>query len=114
MGIRVLKSELVKRIAAKRPLLRESDLERAVNAFLNEIAGALSRGDRVELRGFGVFSVHRHRPRPARNPRTGAPIQLGPRSLPAFKIGRQLNSRLNKPEAPTCGWINVAQPVAEE
>ena len=114
MGVRVLKSELVKRIAAKRPLLRESDVERAVNAFLNEIAGALSRGDRVELRGFGVFSVHRRKPRPARNPRTGIPIQLGPRCLPAFKIGRQLHSRLNKPEATTGGWINVSQPVADE
>ena len=114
MGVRVLKSELVKRLAAKCPFLRESDLERAVNAFLNEIAEALSRGDRVELRGFGVFSVHRHKPRPARNPRTGAPIQLGPRYLPAFRIGRQLHSRLNKPEATTSGWITVAQPVAEE
>ena len=110
----MLKSELVKRIAAKRPLLRESDLERAVNAFLNEIAGALSRGDRVELRGFGVFSVHRHGPRPARNPRTGTPIQLGSRYLPTFKIGRDLHSRLNKPEATTSGWITVAQPVADE
>jgi integration host factor subunit beta len=99
----VLKSELVKRIAAKRPLLRESDLEGAVNTILHEIAGALSRGDRVELRGFGVFSVHRRRPRPARNPRTGALIQLGPRYLPAFKIGRQLHNRLNKEEVMTSG-----------
>jgi integration host factor subunit beta len=110
----MLKPELVKRLAAKRPLLRESDLERAVNTFLNEIAEALSRGDRVELRGFGVFSVHRRKPQPARNPRTGASIQLGPRCLPAFKIGRQLHSRLNQREATTSGWITVAQPVSDE
>lgn len=91
----MIKSELVKRIAAKRPPLRESDVEKGVNGILQEIASALSRGDRVELRGFGVFSIHRHRPRPARNPRTGAVIQLGPRYLPAFKIGRQLHNRLN-------------------
>jgi integration host factor subunit beta len=110
----VIKSELVKRIATKSPLLSERGAEKIVNVMIDEVAAALARGDRVELRGFGIFSVHQRRPRAGRNPRTGAPIQLGPRRLPAFKIGRQLHNRLNKLEATTSGWITAPRPVAED
>jgi integration host factor subunit beta len=110
----VVKSELVKRVAERHPLLYERDVERGVTVVLNEIASALARGDRVELRGFGVFSVRKRRARPARNPRTGAPVHLGPRQLASFKAGRQLHERLNRPVETTSGWMPYSQPTAED
>ena len=102
------KSELVLRLAerlAERqpPLsLKQQQVERIVSTVFDEITAALARGDRVELRGFGAFSVKRRDPRVGRNPRTGEAVQVEPKSIPFFKTGKQLRERLNtgKPEAP--------------
>jgi integration host factor subunit beta len=73
--------------------------------MLNKIADALVRGDRVELRGFGVFSVRQYQARSALNPRTGAGVNVGPRRRPVFKVGRELRRRLNRTQEDTSGWI---------
>ena len=92
----MIKSELVQRIAAQNPHLYQRDVENIVNAILGEITGAMARGDRVELRGFGAFSV-KHRPaRTGRNPRTGAHVSVEQKSVPFFKTGKEMRERLNK------------------
>ena len=91
------KSELIRRLAVLNPHLYERDVERIANAVFHEIAVSLSRGDRVELRGFGAFSVRRRKARPGRNPRTGASVQVAEKHVPFFKSGKQLRERLNRP-----------------
>jgi integration host factor subunit beta len=92
----MIKSELVQRIAGQNPHLYQRDIENIVNAVLGEITSALARGDRVELRGFGAFSV-KHRPaRTGRNPRTGAHVSVDQKSVPFFKTGKEMRERLNK------------------
>ena len=92
------KSELIQRIAELNPHLYQRDVERIVSTIFDEIADALARGDRVELRGFGAFSVKQRGARVGRNPRTGAAVQVAEKSIPFFKTGKQLRERLN--EAP--------------
>jgi integration host factor subunit beta len=88
----MIKSELVQRIAEHNPHLYQRDVENIVNAIL----AALARGDRVELRGFGAFSV-KHRPaRAGRNPRTGAHVPVDQKSVPFFKTGKEMRERLNR------------------
>ena len=88
--------ELVQRIAEHNPHLYQRDVENIVNAILDEIVAALARGDRVELRGFGAFSV-KHRPaRAGRNPRTGAHVPVDQKSVPFFKTGKEMRERLNR------------------
>jgi len=89
------KSELVQRLAELNPHLYQRDVERIVSAIFEEIGDALCRGDRVELRGFGAFSVKERGPRMARNPRTGATVQVGAKVVPFFKTGKELRERLN-------------------
>jgi integration host factor subunit beta len=92
----MIKSQLVQRIAEQNPHLYQRDVEKTVNAILDEIAMALARGDRVELRGFGAFSV-KHRPaRTGRNPRTGADVAIVRKSVPFFKTGKEIRERLNR------------------
>jgi len=91
----MIKSELVQRIAERNPHLYLRDVEKIVNAILNEIADALARGDRVELRGFGAFSVKRRNPRQGRNPRTGAKVAVDGKVVPFFKTGKEMRERLN-------------------
>src|SRR3954453_23688213 len=92
----MIKSELVQRIASQNPHLYQRDVENIVNAILGEITTAMSKGDRVELRGFGAFSV-KHRPaRTGRNPRTGAHVSVEQKSVPFFKTGKEMRERLNK------------------
>jgi integration host factor subunit beta len=94
----MIKSELVQRIAQINPNLYQRDVENIVTAILDEIVAALARGHRVELRGFGAFSV-KHRPaRAGRNPRTGAHVPVDQKSVPFFKAGKEMRERLN-PEA---------------
>jgi integration host factor subunit beta len=94
-GLEVIKSELVQRIAERNPHLYLRDVENVVNAILDEIAAAMARGDRVELRGFGAFSVKRRNARVGRNPRTGAHVEVDEKSVPFFKTGKELRERLN-------------------
>ncbi len=92
----MIKSELIQRIAASNPHLYHRDVERIVNVIFDEIVDALARGDRVELRGFGAFTV-KHRPsREGRNPRTGEPVPVDEKFVPFFKTGKDLRDRLNK------------------
>jgi integration host factor subunit beta len=89
------KSELIQRLAELYPHLYQRDVERIATTIFDEIAAALSRGDRVELRGFGTFSVRRRNARPGRNPRTGAFVQVVERHVPFFKAGKPMHERLN-------------------
>jgi integration host factor subunit beta len=92
----MIKSELILKIAEQNPHLYQRDIENIVNAILDTITNALERGDRVELRGFGAFSV-KHRPaRTGRNPRTGAHVSVDQKSVPFFKTGKEMRERLNK------------------
>ena len=89
------KSELIARLAAANPHLYHRDVERIVTTVFEEIAGALSRGDRVELRGIGAFSVKERGARVGRNPRTGDTVHVTSKYIPYFKTGKQLRERLN-------------------
>ena len=92
----MIKSELVQRIAVRNPHLYLRDVEKIVNAILDEITSALSRGDRVELRGFGAFSVKHRDARIGRNPRTGAHVPVDEKLVPFFKTGKEMRERLNQ------------------
>ena len=89
------KSELIQRLAERNPHLYHRDVELIVGAIFDEIGAALSRGDRVELRGFGAFSVKRRDARQGRNPRTGDTVSVEEKFVPFFKTGKQLRDRLN-------------------
>jgi len=89
------KSELITRLAEANPHLYQRDVERIVTTIFDEIATALARGDRVELRGFGAFSVKRRDARQGRNPRTGEQVAVTEKAVPFFKTGKQLRERLN-------------------
>jgi integration host factor subunit beta len=93
----MIKSELIQRISSQNPHLFARDVEKIVNVILDEVVEALRRGDRVELRGFGAFSVKIRGARPGRNPRTGAAVAVGKRALPYFKTGKQMHWRIGKP-----------------
>jgi integration host factor subunit beta len=92
------KSELVRKLAAANPRLYPHDVEAIVTLIFEQIAAALVHGDRVELRGFGAFSVKRRGARIARNPRTGASVQVAEKHIPFFKSGKQLRNQLNQPD----------------
>ena len=89
------KSELIARIAEINPHLYQSDAEKIVSTVFNQIASALSKGQRVELRGFGVFSVRTRKARAGRNPRTGENVSVAAKNVPFFKAGKKLKDRLN-------------------
>ena len=89
------KSELVAKLAAKNPQLYLRDVEAIVDTIINEMSDALVRGDRVELRGFGAFSVKERDSRTGRNPRTGETVKVDAKRMPAFKAGKALRDRLN-------------------
>ncbi|MBP2313679.1 integration host factor subunit beta [Azospirillum soli] len=92
------KSELIQRLAERNPHLYQRDIEKIVGTIFDEITEALARGDRVELRGFGAFSVKRRDARTGRNPRTGETVDVGEKAIPFFKTGKQLRERLNTDE----------------
>ncbi|HLB80769.1 MAG TPA: integration host factor subunit beta [Dongiaceae bacterium] len=89
------KSELITLIGQLNPHLYQRDVERIVSTIFDEISAALARGDRVELRGFGAFSVKRREARVGRNPRTGDAVAVARKVIPFFKTGKQLRDRLN-------------------
>jgi integration host factor subunit beta len=97
----MIKSELIERIASQNPHLYQRDIENIVNAIIDEIVKALGRGDRVELRGFGVFSAKIRGARKGRNPMTGAEVQVAQKVIPYFKTGKEMHARLNRETAQT-------------
>ena len=92
------KSELIARLAEKNPHLYQRDVERIVSTVFEEISSALADGNRVELRGFGAFSVKTRDARTGRNPRTGETVHVARKSVPFFKVGKDLRLRLNSQE----------------
>ena len=95
------KSELIQRLAERNPHLFLRDIEKIVETVFEQITRALARGDRVELRGFGAFSVKHRAARTGRNPRTGESVSVESKRLPFFKTGKGLRERLNGGEAET-------------
>ncbi len=89
------KSELILRLSERNPHLYQRDVERIVSTIFEEIATALARGDRVELRGFGAFSIKERNARVGRNPRTGEAVRVARKFVPFFKTGKDLRDRLN-------------------
>jgi len=94
----MIKSELVLKLAEQNPHLYQRDVENIVNSILDTIADALARGDRVELRGFGAFSVKKRDARTGRNPRTGESVSISEKVVPVFKTGKEMRQRLNVPQ----------------
>ena len=91
----MIRSELIQKLADENPHLYQRDVEKIVNTIFEEITNAMANGDRVELRGFGAFSVKRREARQGRNPRTGEAVQVEEKHVPFFKAGKLLRDRLN-------------------
>ena len=91
----MIRSELIQKVADENPHLYHRDVERIVNAIFEEITEALSDGNRVELRGFGAFTVKQRDARIGRNPRTGEAVQVDEKHVPFFKAGKLLRDRMN-------------------
>ena len=104
----MIKSELIQKIAATNQHLYHRDIERIVNVVFNEIVEALARGDRVELRDFGAFTVRHRASRTGRNPRTGAAVSVAERFVPFFKTGKDLRERVNAQQV-----LNRQRPAAQ-
>ncbi len=95
------KSELIDRLAMRQPHLMHKDVELAVKLVLDEISHALERHDRVEIRGFGSFSLHFRPERVGRNPKTGDPVHIPAKHVPHFKPGKEMRERVNQSIADT-------------
>lgn len=91
----MIKSQLIQQLADDNPHLFQRDVERIVSAVFDEITEALARGDRVELRGFGAFSIKQREARKGRNPRTGEAVEVPAKRVPFFKTGKDLRDRMN-------------------
>jgi len=89
------KSELIDRITSKQTQLSAKDVELAVKAILEYMSQVLAEGGRIEIRGFGSFSLHYRVPRIGRNPKTGTPVALSGKHVPHFKPGKELRDRVN-------------------
>jgi len=96
----MIRSELIQILAEENPHLYQRDVEKIVNTIFDEIVDAMARGDRVELRGFGAFSVKKRDARTGRNPRTGEAVEVEEKHVPFFKTGKLLRDRLNE-ESPS-------------
>jgi integration host factor subunit beta len=90
------KSELIERLAAKQSQLSAKDVELVVKSLLEHMAQALAKGERIEIRGFGSFSLHFRAPRTGRNPKTGDSVTLPGKYVPHFKPGKELRDRVNE------------------
>lgn len=90
------KSELIERIAAAQQQLMLKDVELAVKSVIDEMSNALATGERIEIRGFGSFSLHYRAPRSGRNPKTGESVELQGKYVPHFKPGKELRERVNE------------------
>jgi len=90
------KSELIERIAARQSQLSAKDVELAVKTIIEQMSQTLAAGDRIEIRGFGSFSLHYREPRLGRNPKTGETVQLSGKYVPHFKPGKEMRERVNE------------------
>jgi integration host factor subunit beta len=93
--INMTKSELIEAIAAKQTQLAQKDIDLAVKTLLEHMAQSLAVGERIEIRGFGSFSLHYRPPRTGRNPKTGDAVKLPAKHVPHFKPGKELRDRVN-------------------
>ncbi|MCK5263389.1 MAG: integration host factor subunit beta [Gammaproteobacteria bacterium] len=91
----MMKSELIERISRKQTHLAYKDVELAVKCLLGQMSNSLSSGERIEIRGFGSFSLHFRPPRSGRNPKTGDSVSLPGKHVPHFKPGKELRERVN-------------------
>jgi integration host factor subunit beta len=91
----MIKSQLIAALVEENPHLTKPDLDRVVSVIFESVIKALESGGRVELRGFGAFSVRGRSARPGRNPKTGAAVQVRAKAVPFFKSGKELRDRLN-------------------
>ncbi len=91
----MIKSELIEQLTDENPHLYQRDIERIVATIFDEITGSLEQGGRVELRGFGAFSVRHRGPRVGRNPRSGESVKVAAKSVPFFKAGKELRERVD-------------------
>ena len=96
MGLAMTKSELIELIASRQSQLSSKDVELAVKTMIEHMAQALAHGDRIEIRGFGSFSLHYRAPRIGRNPKTGESVGLSGKYVPHFKPGKELRDRVNR------------------
>lgn len=92
----ITKSELIENIAAKQNHLAYKDIELSIKSLLEQMSTSLSRGERIEVRGFGSFSLHFRPPRIGRNPKTGEAVSLPGKHVPHFKPGKELRERVNR------------------
>jgi integration host factor subunit beta len=92
---KMTKSELIEAIATKQTQLTQKDIDSAVKTILEHMAQSLEKGERIEIRGFGSFSLHFRPPRVGRNPKTGDAVQLPAKHVPHFKPGKELRDRVN-------------------
>ena len=92
----MIRSELIQKIAEENPHLIQRDVDRIVSTIFDEIIDAMARGERVELRGFGAFSVKKRDSRVGRNPRTGESVAVSEKAIPVFKTGKEMRLRLNR------------------
>ncbi len=92
----ITKSELIEKISQKQKHLQQKDIELAVKSVIEQMSDALSTGKRIEIRGFGSFSLHFRPPRIGRNPKTGESVSLPGKHVPHFKPGKELRERVNK------------------
>lgn len=92
----ITKSELIENIASKQNHLAYKDIELSIKSLLEQMSTSLSRGERIEVRGFGSFSLHFRPPRIGRNPKTGDAVSLPGKHVPHFKPGKELRERVNR------------------
>ena len=90
------KSELIDRLCMRYPQLRSQDVEEAVKLIIEKVCQSLEKGDRVEIRGFGSFSLHYREARTGRNPKTGDSVEVPSKSIPYFRAGKELRERVDK------------------
>jgi integration host factor subunit beta len=99
LGEKMTKSELIEALAEKYPNLPIKDVEIAVKSIIDNMAETLSTGERIEIRGFGSFSLHYRAPRVGRNPKTGESVNLEAKYVPHFKPGKELRERVDFPQS---------------
>ena len=103
----MIKSELIETLAREQNQIDGRDVEFAVKTMLEQMSEALASGERIEIRGFGSFSLHFRSPRVGRNPKTGEPVALSGKHVPHFKPGKELRDRVNVGgQAPECNGLS--------